>query len=82
MNSYSLAMRVIEDIPQVVNYFYGSDLGLTQVRNDTDFDFAIVADFDNYKDYQIYRVHPAHQAFTREHLAPIIKHRAAVQFLL
>ena len=39
----------------VVNYFYGSDLGLKQVRMDSDFDFMIVADFDNYKDYQVYR---------------------------
>ena len=71
-----------DEIPQVVNYFYGSDLGLKQVRMDSDFDFAIVADFDNYKDYQVYRSHDAHTAFTMKFLKPAIKDRAAVQFLL
>ena len=71
-----------EEIPQCVNYFYGGDLGLTKVHTDEDFDFAIIADFDNYKDYQIYATHPAHQEFTKRILRPLIKNRAAVQFLL
>ena len=43
---------------------------------------VIIADFDNYKDYQIYATHPAHQEFTKRILRPLIKNRAAVQFLL
>ena len=52
------------------------------MHTDEDFDFAIIADFDNYKDYQIYATHPAHQEFTKRILRPLIKNRAAVQFLL
>ena len=56
--------------------------GLAGVHTWLLFDFAIIADFDNYKDYQIYATHPAHQEFTKRILRPLIKNRAAVQFLL
>lgn len=66
-----------EEIPQVVNFFFGDN-----TNSAVDFDFCIVADFDNYKDYQIYGTHPAHKSISASVLAPMVQERAGVQFLL
>ena len=66
-----------EEIPQVVNFFFGDN-----TNSAVDFDFCIVADFDNYKDYQIYGTHQAHKSLSASVLAPMVQERAGVQFLL
>ena len=50
--------------------------------NDGNFDFVVVADFDDVAGYLAYRDHPAHQAVIAEHIAPILAERAAVQYPL
>lgn len=63
-------------IPAIADYRHGRDLGLA----DTNFDFAIVAEFATLDDYVTYRDHPAHQQFIGDHIAGRAAERAAVQF--
>ncbi len=63
-------------IPEIRSYRFGSDLGL----GEHNFDFAIVADFDDIEDFRIYRDNPDHRAVSRSVIGPLISDRAAVQF--
>jgi hypothetical protein len=54
----------------------GPDAGLA----DGNFDFAVVADFDDIASYLAYRDHPAHRAVINERITPIRQDRAAVQY--
>jgi hypothetical protein len=57
-------------------YQLGPDAGLT----DGNFDFAVVADFDDRESFIAYREHPAHKAVVAECIAPIRQDRASVQY--
>lgn len=63
-------------IPEIANYVLGPDLGL----NDTNWDFALSADFASVDDFETYREHPEHQAVLRDRITPITAERHAVQF--
>jgi hypothetical protein len=63
-------------VPTLRSYELGSDLGV----NEGNFDFAVTAAFDDMDGYLAYRDHPEHRAIIRDHIAPIILERAAVQF--
>ena len=63
-------------IPQLRAYRFGSDAALTAGN----FDFAIVADFDDEAGFRSYASHPAHQRFIAEYTRPLVAERAAVQF--
>lgn len=63
-------------IPELRDYRFGHDVGI----NDGNFDFVVVADFEDADDYLVYRDHPLHQALIKERIAPLIAERAAVQF--
>lgn len=65
-------------IPELRSYRIGTDAGLAE----TNFDLAVVADFDTDADYLIYRDHDAHQAVIRDLIAPILADRAAVQHVI
>jgi hypothetical protein len=62
-------------IGTVRDYRIGPDAGLAEGN----FDFAVVADFDDVDGYLVYRDHPAHQAVLAERIRPILASRAAVQ---
>ena len=62
-------------IPEIRNYVLGEDARV----NDGNYDFVIVADFDNVDDYLVYRDHPVHQAAISESIKPILADRVAVQ---
>jgi hypothetical protein len=66
-------------LPTVVTtirrYHFGPDAEI----NEGNFDFAVVADFDDVDDYLVYRDHPDHQRIITELIAPFIEARAAVQ---
>ena len=62
-------------IPELRAYGFGADAGLA----DGNFDYAVVADFDDVAGYERYRDHPAHREVIVQHLAPIIATRVAVQ---
>ncbi len=63
-------------IDSVRDYRIGADAGLA-VGN---FDFAVVADFDDVDGFVAYRDHPEHQAVLAERIRPILASRAAVQY--
>ena|SRR5215475_8013411 len=58
------------------SYHAGPDAGLVEGN----FDFAVVADFDDVEGYVGYRDHPEHQAIVARYSRPHAKTRAAVQF--
>jgi hypothetical protein len=57
-------------------YHVGPDAGII----DGNFDFAVVADFDDPASYLAYREHPAHRAVVDQWITPIVRQRAAVQY--
>lgn len=62
-------------VPGIVSYEFGADAGI----NEGNFDFAVVAEFDDRDDYVVYRDHPAHRALIADLVAPHVAERAAVQ---
>jgi hypothetical protein len=65
-------------ITEIRRYEMGADAGINQGN----FDFALVADFDNADDYLVYRDHPAHRKVITDHILPIVASRAPVQYRL
>jgi len=65
----------IEDIRR---YEFGPDAGLAEGN----FDFVVVADFDDEAAYLRYAQHPAHLALLRDFIRPAITERVAVQYRL
>ena len=47
---------------------------------DGNFDFAVVADFDDAESYLAYRDHPAHRAIIEQVINPITRQRVGVQY--
>ena len=57
-------------------YRFGADAGI----NPANFDYAVVADFDDAAGYVSYRDHPEHRALVERYVTPIVASRAAIQF--
>jgi hypothetical protein len=57
-------------------YHVGPDAGIIEGN----FDFAVVADFEDAGSYLAYRNHPAHRAVVEQVTAPITRERASVQY--
>jgi hypothetical protein len=70
----------LRTLPQQISglraYHVGPDAGI----NEGNFDFAVVADFDDVASYLAYRDHPAHRAVIEQFISPIVSHRNAVQY--
>ena len=64
------------EIPEIVTYRHGRDLGLSE----TNFDYAVTADFASEEDLAIYRSHPVHVRLIADHIEGNVADRAAVQF--
>ena len=62
-------------IPELRSYVFGADAHV----NEGNFDLAVVADFDHFDGYLVYRDHPDHVAVLTERIRPILAERAAVQ---
>ena len=63
-------------IPSIRAYRFGADVGLAPGN----YDFAIVAEFDDADGYLACNGHPEHQAVIVERIRPILAGRTAVQF--
>jgi hypothetical protein len=63
-------------IPVIREYRVGPDAGLSPAN----YDFAVVADFDDAGGYLAYRDHPAHRAVVDTRITPILAERVAVQY--
>jgi hypothetical protein len=64
-------------IGSVRSYHVGPDAGLNPGKN---YDFAVVAEFDDADGYRAYRDDPAHRAAVEQYVNPIVARRAAVQY--
>jgi hypothetical protein len=62
-------------IPEIRSYVFGADARV----NTGNFDLAIVADFDDFDSYLVYRDHPDHVSVITGRIQPILAERAAVQ---
>lgn len=67
-----------QQVPTVREYRFGTDAGLA----DGNWDFVVVADFDDEAGYLTYRDHPDHRALVADVLQPLIAERAGVQYRL
>ena len=65
-------------IPSLKAYSMGTDIGVNQGN----WQFVVVADFDDLDGYLAYRDDPTHRGIIAEHIQPIIATRAAVQYEL
>ncbi len=70
--------QLVPTIPEIKRYHHGADMGMAQ----DNFDYVVVADFDNVEDYVTYRDNTDHQAMIVSKIAPCLAERAAVQFEL
>jgi hypothetical protein len=68
--------QLAQSIQSISAYSYGGDLGLRKGN----FDFGVVADFEDEAAFLAYADHPDHLAFIQERVAPVIQERAALQF--
>lgn len=64
-----------DQIPGIQAYRFGGDVGLAP----DNYDFVVVADFEDRNGYLTYRDHPAHEKLVADLLRPIVSARAAVQ---
>jgi hypothetical protein len=64
------------EIEQIRSYVHGSDVGVSEGN----FDYVVVADFDNVNDFRTYRDHPQHVLFIEEVIKGNVAERAAVQY--
>jgi len=62
-------------VPEIRDYKFGADAGMSPGN----FDFAIVADFDDVESYVVYRDHPDHVALINDRIKPLVAERVAVQ---
>jgi hypothetical protein len=70
-------LRKLPDlIAELRVYHAGPDAGV----NNGNYDFAVVADFDDRAGYLAYRDHPAHREIVEKYITPIVGTRAAVQY--
>ena len=70
-------MALPAEIPEIVSYEGGVDLGLT----DTTWDYALVADFASRRDFETYANHPAHLEVIERYVTPITADVVRVQYL-
>ena len=64
-------------VPQVRAFHLGEDLGLV---GDLNFDFALVADFDDLAGYLAYRENAEHKKIVETFIQPVVGARGAVQY--
>jgi len=65
-------------VPEIRRYRFGRDAGLVQGN----FDFAVVADFDDADGWRAYWANDFHQKLIAERVRPIAAERVALQFAL
>ena len=65
-----------EAIPEIEAYTIGTNAG----DRPDNYDIAVIGDFADKAAYQVYADHPDHTGVIRDHIAPLLAGRAAVQF--
>ncbi len=62
-------------IPQIESYVIGTNAGDAP----DNYDIVVIGDFADKAAYEVYATHPDHVGVIKEHIAPILAGRAAVQ---
>jgi hypothetical protein len=70
----------LRKLPAAVDSIQAYEVGPDAGVNPGNFDFAVVAEFDDADGYRAYRDHPAHRAVVEQYVNPIVARRAAVQY--
>lgn len=73
--SYREAIERLRAIPELLAMTWGDDAG----HFDTNFDFVVVMDFDDFESARRYVDHPLHQSYVRDHASQVIGERVVVQ---
>ena len=63
-------------IEQIRSYVHGSDVGVSEGN----YDYVVVADFDDVDDFRTYRDHPQHVLLVEQLIKGHISDRASVQY--
>ena len=78
----ALVAAGLAELPHAIEtiraYEFGPDAGLAEGN----WDFVVVADFDDIDGYIVYRDHPTHQGLITERIRPVVAERAALQYSL
>jgi len=69
------AIEKLRSIPELLAMTWGDDAG----HFDDNFDFVVVADFDDFDAARRYVAHPLHQAYVQNHASKVIGQRIVVQ---
>jgi hypothetical protein len=71
----------LNSMPQVIDqirgYVHGTDVGVSEGN----FDYVVVADFENIDAWRVYRDHPHHVLFIEEVITGNVAQRAAIQYV-
>jgi Stress responsive A/B Barrel Domain len=70
----------LRKLPAAVDTIRAYEVGPDAGVNPGNFDFAVVAEFDDADGYRAYRDHPAHRTVVEQYVNPIVARRAGVQF--
>jgi hypothetical protein len=72
--------RQLRTLPGAIEQIKAYHVGLDAGMNPGNYQFAVVADFDNVEDYLVYRDHPVHRDLIGKYVQPVVADRAAVQY--
>lgn len=64
------------EIDVIRSFVHGADVGVSEGN----YDYCVVADFDNVADYRTYRDHPQHVLLVAENIKDHVTGRAAIQY--
>jgi hypothetical protein len=64
------------EIDVIRSYVHGSDVGVSEGN----YDYVVVADFDDVSDFHTYRDHPQHVQLVAELIKDHVTDRAAIQY--
>jgi hypothetical protein len=70
----------LRTLPPLMSGLRAFDAGPSARIVEGNFDFAVVADFDDTQSYLAYRNHPAHRAVVDQVITPIVRERVSVQY--
>jgi hypothetical protein len=70
----------LRTLPPLMSGLRAFDAGPSARIVEGNFDFAVVADFDDAQSYLAYRNHPAHRAVVDQVINPIVRERVSVQY--
>ena len=76
LDRISAGLDRMAQLPMVADYTHGPDAGVSEGTAD----YAIVATFDSFADYQAYATEPSHVALIADTIRPHVAERAAVQY--